>query len=110
MKQHKRPCGDCPWRRVSCPGWLGGDLSPEEWLQVANGEMPVPCHKADAKGHEEIQCAGLAIYRANVSKLPRDPEVLRLPSDRYNVFEGPAAFVKHHRSTGIVSSELGRRR
>jgi len=42
-----RPCNDCPWRRKSCAGWLG----------------PFGIK----------QCAGAAVYRANVCKSPRDP-------------------------------------
>lgn len=89
-KQHKRPCSDCPWSKKSLPGWLGG-LSAEEWLQVAHGDSPVPCHAL--KG---AQCAGLAIYRANVGKAPREVECIRLDADRDAVFASPQKFTDHH--------------
>lgn len=88
--QHKRPCSDCPWSRDALPGWLGG-ASPEEWVACAHGDDPVPCHALTG-----AQCAGIAIYRANVAKLPRNPETLRLPPDREAVFSSPVQFGLHH--------------
>lgn len=96
--QHKRPCADCPWRRKSIPGWLGsGDVA--SWLQAAHGEARVDCHTV--KGDPQPQCAGVAIYRANVLKLPRDPETLRLKKNPTVVFDNPADFARHH-SEGIA--------
>lgn len=88
--QHRTPCHDCPWRRVALPGWLGG-VSAAEWVARAHGESLVPCHTLNG-----AQCAGLAIYRANVVKSPRDPSILRLPADRREVFSNPFEFVEHH--------------
>ena len=51
-------------------------------------------HAWDAEGIK--QCRGAAIYRANVCKSPRDPEVARGPVDRENVFASPMAFKEHH--------------
>lgn len=42
------------------------------------------------------QCAGLAIYRANVCKKPRDRSILTLPADREAVFAAPSEFRHHH--------------
>lgn len=50
-------------------------------------------------------CAGIAIYRTNVAKRMRDPEVPVLPADRSLVFAVPKEFVEHHRR-GPVSSEI----
>lgn len=88
--QHVRPCGDCPWARGALPGWLGS-LTADEWLQVAHGEGSAECHSAHG-----ARCAGLAIYRTNVGKRPRDPEALILPADRDACFSSPAEFKKHH--------------
>lgn len=105
MKQHTSPCKECPWRRASMPGWLGEQYSPEEFRAIAHSDSRFPCHRTIGK-KEELQCAGMAIYRANVIKRPRDPAILILPVDREKVFATPDEFVTHHRSTGIVSSEL----
>jgi hypothetical protein len=88
--QHTVPCTDCPWARKSLVGWLGPNDA-EEWVQIAHSDAKVPCHVIDNQ-----QCAGIAIYRKNVCKTPRDPEVLRLPADRETVFATPAEFKAHH--------------
>jgi len=38
----------------------------------------------------------MAIYRANIGKLPRDRSALRLPVDRVAVFATPMEFQAHH--------------
>ena len=88
--QHKRPCSDCPWARKALNGWLG-DLTAEEWVRAAHGEATVECHALTG-----VQCAGIAIYRRNVGKVPRDPDQLRLPADRLLVFSNPVEFLTHH--------------
>lgn len=97
--QHTGPCSDCPWAREALKGWLGGS-SVEEWLDCARGDDPVPCHAL--KG---AQCAGLAVFRANIAKLPRNPETLRLPADRERIFATPAEFAEHHEKPEGVAKE-----
>lgn len=87
--QHRRPCSDCPWSRGALPGWLGGG-SIEDWLQTAHRDFHVNCHVID-----NMQCAGLAIYRRNVCKRV-DPPLLELPADKVAVFATPAEFRHHH--------------
>lgn len=88
-RQHTKPCSDCPWRRKSLSGWLGG-LSSDQWLRHAHGESKIDCHTLIG-----AECAGAAIYRRNIGKLCRGP-VLRLDKDTKHVFAGPAEFKKHH--------------
>jgi hypothetical protein len=88
--QHKKPCIDCPFSRESIHGWLG-DSSIDEWLQSVHGEARLNCHTISNQ-----QCAGAAIYRGNMCKLPRDRNLLVLPPDRKLVFSTPAEFKKHH--------------
>jgi hypothetical protein len=88
--QHARPCGDCPWRRDALPGWLGS-LSPEAWVAAARGEAIAECHTRTG-----AQCAGFAIFRTNICKVPRDPEALRLPADRETVFATAPEFLNYH--------------
>lgn len=89
-KQHSKPCSDCPWARKALEGWLGG-TSIDEWLAEAHGEARIDCHVLLGP-----QCAGAAIYRANVLKRPRNPDILRLPADTALVFAGPHEFRAHH--------------
>lgn len=88
--QHKSPCSDCPFRRDSVPGWLA-DMTPGEYLALAHSDEKVECHVLQTQ-----QCAGLAIYRRNVAKKPRDPEVLILPANQRDVFGNPVEFIAHH--------------
>jgi hypothetical protein len=99
-KQHEKPCRDCPWRRTAPPGWLGAVQTPEDWIETARGEVMVDCHTCSA------QCAGMAIFRANILKSPRFAQILRLPADRELVFATTLEFIQHHRRFGVVSSEL----
>lgn len=89
-KQITKPCSDCPFARASVSGWLGG-LTPDQTLAQAHGEARIDCHVFTGP-----QCAGAAIYRANMAKRPRDPELLTLPPDRETVFSTFLEFQKHH--------------
>lgn len=89
-KQHTKPCSDCPFSRKALRGWLASD-TPAEWMRMAHGETRHECHTLLPQ-----QCAGAAIYRANVVKRPRDRTLLQLPADRAKVFASPAEFLAHH--------------
>lgn len=95
----KKPCTDCPWARTALPGWTGS-LTPEEWVAAAHGEARIECHV-----FEGSQCAGAAIYRANVVKTCRDPTVPRLPADRVAVFALPKEFIEHHEGSDRFDPE-----
>lgn len=88
--QHVTPCSDCPWRRDAIRGWLGG-TRPKTFIRLALGDEAYPCH-----AFKGPQCAGMAIFRGNIAKLPRDPRVLRLPADRRGVFATAGEFLEHH--------------
>lgn len=92
-KQHKKPCHDCPWRRVALPGWLGG-AEPTDWIADAHGEARIACHTV--VGDPQPQCVGAAIYRANNHKLPRDRTILRAEANHDTVFSSPGEFMEHH--------------
>jgi hypothetical protein len=92
--QHTKPCDDCPFGRVALRGWLA-DETPEGWIQMAHGETQINCHTLIGP-----QCAGAAIYRANVCKTPRNPSLLRLKPDTKRVFATPLEFLEHHRQRG----------
>ena len=93
-----RACNECPWRRDSAPGWLG-PYTPEQWRRLAHSDEPIACHKTlddDDTWEGAYQCRGAATYRANVGKLPRDPNVARTPADREAIFASPTEFLEHH--------------
>lgn len=97
-RQIDKPCSDCPFSRTSLAGWLGSD-SPEQWMGHVHGEARVECHV-----YGDAQCAGAAIYRANVAKKPRDRGALTLPANRAIVFASPAEFLAHHGKRGRKAS------
>lgn len=84
-------------------GWLGS-LSIEDWIAAAHGEAQVDCHTLIG-----AQCAGIAIYRANVYKRVRDPLAMHLPADRVAVFESPVAFATHHRQLPVLDVRVERK-
>jgi|SRR6185437_9404474 len=101
-KQHTSPCIDCPWARKSLKGWLGNSTA-EEWLEYAHGEALIDCHTVSNQ-----QCAGSAIYRANICKSPRRQDVLRLPPNRITVFGSRQEFLAHHITTEDIDGASSR--
>lgn len=71
---------------------------------MAHGEVAIACHLTitneswDDAGMR--QCAGAAIYRANVAKAPRSPDVIVLQPDRDKVFCRSTEFIAHHTRQG----------
>lgn len=105
--KHTQPCSDCPWRKDSIKGWLGG--FPIDWfVERIYADVPLNCHNTlgniDGMSQEEIQrtkplCAGALIQYRNMVKLPRDPELAAAvtsveQSDK--VFAHPHLFKQHH--------------
>lgn len=98
----EKPCFDCPWRRNAAKGWLG-PFSAEQWEELAHSDVAIACHITipensafgDWDNDDLLQCAGAAIYRSNIAKSPRNPEVATLPADRETVF-GFGEFVEYH--------------
>jgi hypothetical protein len=98
------PCGECPWRRKSLPGWLGPHTA-EEWNAGVHGDHEIACHltipddfqdSEDADTSMMTTCSGSAIHRSNVCKSPRYvPRENALPADRELVF-GYGEFLAHH--------------
>jgi hypothetical protein len=99
----KVPCNECPWVRTSAPGWLG-PYTAREWVALAQSDSPIACHTTitedgqwDTPGIR--QCKGAAIYRANVLKSPRHPNVARAQADTETVFTW-GEFEAHHERNG----------
>lgn len=103
------PCNECPWVRTATAGWLG-PLEPELWIATAHSEEPIACHmtikRTDGDGHGDWadpamrQCAGAAIFRLNVHKLPKNPTEATYLAERDEalVFATNAEFIEHHRT------------
>jgi len=90
--QRTQPCRECPFRRVAPRGWLG-NIPVDTFLEHAHSESVMDCHL----GRGKHQCAGAAIYRANVLKRTRNPDlIIELPPDREKVFAAPNEFREHH--------------
>ena len=95
-RQPTEPCSDCPFARDALAGWLG-TMSADDWVRAAHGESVIDCHAIVAEGGTAFQCAGAAIYRANVGKRcwPQTG-ALELPRNTATVFASPAEFRAHH--------------
>lgn len=92
-----QPCVECPWRKAATAGWLG-PYSAKRWLRAAHGEGAIACHrtvKETGSWDGASQCAGMASFRANVCKSPRDPAVAAGPP-RDDVFGSNQEFLSHH--------------
>jgi hypothetical protein len=87
-KQLTKACSDCPLRRDSLAGWLGGN-TPEQYARLCHSDEVVECHV-----HAGSRCAGLAIYRRNTCK--SQPEEHKLPADRVAIFSNVIEFMAHH--------------
>ena len=95
-----KACAECPWRRKAAPGWLGSEMTPEQWVKTAHSDSIVDCHL-----RKDHQCVGIAHYRRNVCKMAYPPNLV-VDKDKSTFFAAPAEFVSHHRSLGVVSSEM----
>lgn len=87
--QHTKACSDCPWRRDSLNGWLGGGTV-DDFLHYAHTNTRYDCHTIQGQ-----QCAGMAIYRRNTCKRV-DPPLLTLPADHDTILSNPMEFRAHH--------------
>lgn len=100
MGELRKPCQKCPFARQSTPGAMGGS-DPMVFIGQAYGPYRLNCHMAE--GYEQdpdcmsAQCAGAAIFRANVDRAKLMPAVLlALPKDTETVFADAAELLAHH--------------
>ncbi|AMO44239.1 hypothetical protein DSS3P8_181 [Roseobacter phage DSS3P8] len=99
--QHKEPCPECPWRKTSAEGWLGGHPTSYYSDAVACGEIPA-CHCKDHGSNDPRTafCAGATATMANMCMLPhKQPgaaEAVREVGKRADVFAHAALFHQHH--------------
>lgn len=108
------PCVECPLRRDSAPGYLGG-YTPEMYLEVLHSPASIACHSSPGFHEGDIgrqrHCTGVAAYRANVGWIAsiRHPDMpMLVPTlahestrlighDEETYFASAQEFVDHHR-------------
>lgn len=108
-----KPCKECPFRRDnSLTGDSPGGSPPEVYVGQSQGPFWLPCHmekEYDGKQTDPqkvSQCAGAAIYRANLGLAEKMPaQLLRLPEDKESVFSSHVEFMSHYTGTPIEEME-----
>lgn len=114
--KHKIPCNDCPFRRDSMRGFLGGTKL-ADWLTAWSSENKFPCHKTvnqvlvDTDNpigdyHPALDgasyCAGALIMMRNSAKVPRNindrKAAKSVERDSQTVFSHIGQFKQHHES------------
>jgi hypothetical protein len=112
-KTLKKQCKDCPYSKTVVPGGLGG-AKPEVYIGQGHGPFYLPCHKTcdfnDPNWKDNVtnpkQCAGAAIYRANIERADIMPKsLLKLPKNN-SVFESPEELYSHHAKVSMKEAEL----
>lgn len=87
----KAPCQDCPFRKDSLRGWLGGDRTAE--ILAADSFV---CHKKT-----DMQCAGHMLINGDENAFVRIARRLRIAlnlSGAEKVFANKAACIEHHKN------------
>lgn len=110
-----KPCRECPWRRDSTWGYLGPHTA-QEWVEQAHGEAIIACHMTikdvepggdgDWNHPAMRQCRGAAIFRRNVGKNHRRPDVPSGPHDTETVFATNGEFIDHHTRRGNMERQV----
>ncbi len=103
MSVTKKPCGECPFRKNSAKGYLGG-FTIEETLSVAKSEHEFQCHKTRETDNVR-ECVGRLLFATKTCKSFKDSELeaLRLHAKEHNSTENILGFdfKKHHESENI---------
>jgi hypothetical protein len=106
--RRKKPCKECPFKRENTlEGEKPGGSSPEVYIGQAQGPFWLPCHMDPAYKDKKSdptcvdQCAGAAIFRANVEgqlryKLPE--QLMFLQKDTALVFASFEEFYAHYKN------------
>lgn len=98
MSVTKRPCGQCPFRKDSVKGYLGG-FTIEETLEVAKSEHPFDCHKTRGTDNTK-ECSGRLLFATKTCKSFKNAELekLRLETKESNSTDNILGFDfrQHH--------------
>lgn len=99
--RHHTPCNECPWRRTSLAGWLGGH-EPTYYADAVQANEVPPCHLTDLGPDDprSSMCAGALSVMANAClsawKTPGGDEAKAKVGKRDDTFHHPAEFYEHH--------------
>ena len=108
---HTTPCAECPWRKDSAQGYLGGHTTEVYADAVSEGVNPA-CHMSDFGPEDDRTafCAGAASVMANACKMPTEAEPGQQGA-RYmrdvvgksdDTFKHPALFFQYHEGKPYV--------
>jgi hypothetical protein len=94
----KKPCKECPFRKDSFKGYLGG-FTVEETLAVANSDQSFICHLERENKNDKSECAGRLLYATKTCKQFRNPllEEERKHLGRYTEDILGFDFKEHHK-------------
>jgi hypothetical protein len=96
------PCVECPFRKNSAPGWLGGETV-EDTFRHIKGEADFACHLTRNKKKSEMsRCRGSMMFMRKSGQLPKynvrllkDLQEMGKP-DASEILSVPE-FFKHHK-------------
>jgi hypothetical protein len=67
----KEPCVECPFKKESAPGWLGGETA-EDTFRHIKAEADFACHLTrDKKLKEMSRCRGSMLFMRKSGQMPR---------------------------------------
>ena len=101
------PCIQCPLRRDSAAGYLGG-YTPQMYLDILHGPASIACHCSPGFREGDLaqqhHCTGVAAFRANVGHIAQmndratvaHASTLLVGPDPDLFFASDAEFVTHH--------------
>lgn len=99
--KHKKPCAECPWRKNSPAGWLGGHSAYYYADAVTANEVPA-CHLQDhgPDSDDTAMCAGALSVAANACIQPHKTiggvEARDIVGRSSDTFAHPKMFYEHH--------------
>ena len=105
----KSPCNECPFRKNSLPGYLGGVWTAKELHQTVMGEAPFPCHQTMEHREEDYShCVGSIMYMNKNAKRCQNIQLSRLQAkfkdeDHSNILS-LVEFVEHHQKATKTKS------
>lgn len=108
---HKTPCRECPWRRESVAGFLGG-FSAEHYADIVQENQAPSCHLRDhGPGDPETAfCVGALHVAANACIGLREPphaeEAKRKIGRNEACFSHPREFFSHHTHGGDYTPRM----
>ncbi len=101
MKNHSiKPCHECPFRKNSLKGWLGG-FTAEETYAAARSEAEFDCHLTRGEEQERKHCAGRLLHAKKTCKSFRNKELEQAKTEviKNNSLDTILGFdfLEHHR-------------